>query len=161
MEQVIEHKPAEVKRFVPTKEQYAYMRTLLKVGLDATQKQLAEGSGVVQSVISRWHKDDSFLRWRNEEVMRLITAEIPASTAFAIDTWLRAVKQRAQLWRDTDGAEGRPPTDKEMGRLLQLADRFNLSLYVPEGAKHVHLNLVNVVVNDSNKLPEDQMLVTR
>lgn len=145
--------------FMPMRRHFAYMRAVLKLGLEATQSALAKEAGLTQPQVSKMLGNPAFVRWRNEELMRIISVEIPTSAAFAIDTWLRAVKQRAQEWRDTNGKSGRPPTDKEMGRLLQLADRFNLSLYIPEGEKHVHLNLVNIVVDKDSALDEDKMLV--
>ena len=143
----------EVVRFVPGEKQGRYISAVFKLGLDATQKEIAEECGVSQHHISKWRQNDAFMRWVNEEIMVTISAKIPINTAYSLEKWVSAVAERAR--------EGSPPTNEEMDRLIKLADRFNISLFVPEEKKDVFVDVQVIQVRSGGDMPmvdEDRML---
>ena len=120
-----------VARWRPSDAQYEYIVSVVKHGADVSARCVARDIGVSPQVIRKWEKNEEFLRWRNQEIMRHLTLDIPVNTAYSMRVWLDKVTSESRQYTNSQGKKGKVPTKEEMELLLKVADRFNVSLHVP------------------------------
>jgi len=145
------NQPPAKRAWKPTPKQREFLELKAQYGGSEEDVKIAAQVGVKKARLAKWMLHPEFLRWHNDEVMKLITAEIPMKTAAGVRNWLDAVT-----------GPGRVPTSDEARILLQLADRFNISFHVPEAVQHVHKTVMLVNMGsgpqEANLIDDRQML---